>query len=98
MQMPRTPVCRLIFFFNRQQIAYNTSADPEAQEKIQKRAERFKASLNPRRSTTPSVFSTLQTMVRICDIFITLLYECCFLFVLSTMSVFAFAAHVSLEE
>ena len=51
--------------FSRQQIAYNASADPEAQEKIQRRAERFKSSLNQQRSTTPSILNTLQTMVRI---------------------------------
>ncbi|XP_068671889.1 leukocyte receptor cluster member 8-like isoform X3 [Montipora foliosa] len=45
-----------------QKIVYNASADPEAQEKIQKRAERFKASLNPQRSTTPSILSTIQMM------------------------------------
>ncbi|XP_029180659.2 leukocyte receptor cluster member 8 homolog isoform X1 [Acropora millepora] len=45
-----------------QQIVLNASVDPEAQEKIQKRAERFKASLNLHRPTTPNIPSTVNPM------------------------------------
>ena len=52
------------FFIFRQQILYNSSVDPEAKKKIQKRAERFKASLNAR-SSTPTLLTTIQSMVGI---------------------------------
>ncbi|KAK2564286.1 Leukocyte receptor cluster member 8-like protein [Acropora cervicornis] len=45
-----------------QQIVLNASVDPEAQEKIQKRAERFKASLNLHRPTPPNIPSTVNPM------------------------------------
>ncbi|KAL9956240.1 hypothetical protein ACROYT_G037688 [Oculina patagonica] len=44
------------------QIAYNVNVDPEAQEKIQKRAERFKSSLMPQRSTANSILNTIHSL------------------------------------
>ena len=49
----------------RSQIAYTVNVDPEAQEKIQKRAERFKSSLMPQRSAATSILNSIHAMVRI---------------------------------
>lgn len=54
-----------VSFISRQQILYNAAADPEAQQKIQKRAERFKACLNVQRSSTPTLLTTIRSMVGI---------------------------------
>ena len=48
----------------RSQIAYTVNVDPEAQEKIQKRAERFKSSLMPQRSAANSILNSIHAMVR----------------------------------
>lgn len=61
--MPITSVFTLVCC--RSQIAYNVNVDPEAQEKIQKRAERFKSSLMPQRSTANSILNTIHSLVRI---------------------------------
>lgn len=45
--------------------AYPVNVDPEAQEKIQKRAERFKSSLMPQRSAATSILNSIHAMVRI---------------------------------
>lgn len=49
----------------RSQIAYTVNVDPEVQEKIQKRAERFKSSLIPQRSAATSILNSIHAMVRI---------------------------------
>lgn len=42
--------------------AYPVNVDPEAQEKIQKRAERFKSSLMPQRSAATSILNSIHAM------------------------------------
>lgn len=66
---------------SRPPIAY--SVDPEAQEKIQKRAERFKSSLTPQRSTASSILNTIHSLVRITSKSFSAMFYCVVLFVLS---------------
>lgn len=55
----------LHFVCCRSQIAYTAIVDPEAQEKIQKRAERFKSSLMPQRPAATSILNSIHSLVRI---------------------------------
>lgn len=59
--------CELFTFVCcRPQIAnYNATADPKAQEKIQKRAERFKSTLAPQRPMATSILNTIHSLVRV---------------------------------
>lgn len=41
---------------------YNATADPKAQEKIQKRAERFKSTLAPQQATPTSILNTIHSL------------------------------------